>query len=521
MPASPDVSRAAPIAMEYRRLGRTGLRVSAVAFGTCQLRLVPEREALATLRRGFELGVNLVHTAPDYEGASELVARAVRESGRDVIVANQGYGSPAQLERQFETTCTLLDTDRLPLFGIACVDDRERLGENVFGPGGMVEVLERRKAEGRLGGLFCTTHGDPTYIERLLRRDVFDALMLAWNPLGFHLLSWHPHEPIVQEELPRNREMFALAAARDVGVMVMKPLAGGLLVPGKAFPSRPADAGPPLSAREVLHAILREPGVSTVVPGTASVAEAEENARAGHGSTAGAAEPADAVAARVDALRTTLCSRCGYCDDLCSKDLAPSWLFRAAYLQLYPSETFEAVPEQEYFHLHPHESAACASCERVTCRCPAGLDIPGSLVALHRELVALHDEGILQRAHGERPESARVRIVRREVPANLAPDAVGTCRLYVENGETCTWLPAGAPGAARLELRARRRLRPLGVAHLRDAVLPGGRGHFALEFTPPARPGPHELSFVLINPTRPTLVKRQTIGRFVVHVGRR
>ncbi len=130
MPASPDVSRAAPTAMEYRRLGRTGLRVSAVAFGTCQLRLVPEREALATLRRGFELGVNLVHTAPDYEGATELVARAVRESGRDVIVANQGYGSPAQLERQFETTCTLLDTDRLPLFGIACVDDRERLGEN-------------------------------------------------------------------------------------------------------------------------------------------------------------------------------------------------------------------------------------------------------------------------------------------------------------------------------------------------------------------------------------------------------
>ncbi len=136
MPASPDVSRAAPTAMEYRRLGRTGLRVSAVAFGTCQLRLVPEREALATLRRAFELGVNLVHTAPDYEGATELVARAVRESGRDVIVANQGYGSPAQLERQFETTCTLLDTDRLPLFGIACVDDRERLGENVFGPGG-------------------------------------------------------------------------------------------------------------------------------------------------------------------------------------------------------------------------------------------------------------------------------------------------------------------------------------------------------------------------------------------------
>jgi hypothetical protein len=504
--------------MEYRRLGRTGLWVSAVAFGTCQLRLVPEREALATLRRGFELGVNLVHTAPDYEGATELVARAARESGREVIVANQGYGSPAQLERQFESTCALLDTDRLPLFGIACVDDRERLGENVFGPGGMVEVLERRKAEGRLGGLFCTTHGDPAYIQRLLRRDLFDAVMLAWNPLGFHLLSWHPHEPIVQEDLVRNREMFALASARDVGVMVMKPLAGGLLVAGNAFPSRRPDAGPALSAGEVLRTILREPGVCTVVPGTASVTEAEENALAGHGLGRDHVEPARRVEARVSGLQTTLCSRCGYCDDLCSKDLAPSWLFRAAYLQLFPSETFEAVPAQEYFRLHPHQTAACVSCERVTCRCPAGIDIPGSLIALHRDLVGLYDDGVLQHASGERQECASLRIVRREVPAKIAPGAVGTCRLYVENGETSTWLPAGGPGAARLELRARRRLRPLGVAHLREAVLPGGRGHFALEFKPPSRPGAYELSFVLINPTRPTLLKRQTIGRFVVHV---
>ena len=49
--------------MNYRRLGRTNLKVSVVGFGTCQLRLVPDRQAIATLLRGFELGVNLVHQA--------------------------------------------------------------------------------------------------------------------------------------------------------------------------------------------------------------------------------------------------------------------------------------------------------------------------------------------------------------------------------------------------------------------------------------------------------------------------
>jgi len=174
--------------MEYRRLGRSGLMVSAVGFGTCQLRRVPVHQALETLKRGFALGVNLVHTAPDYEGADDIVAQAVRESGRDVLVLSQGYGSVEHFEWLFESTCRKLRTRRLPIFGIACIDDREHLGENVWGPGGMVEFLERKKHEGRLGAIFCTTHGPPDYVVRLITSGRFDAIMLAYNALGFHLL---------------------------------------------------------------------------------------------------------------------------------------------------------------------------------------------------------------------------------------------------------------------------------------------------------------------------------------------
>jgi aryl-alcohol dehydrogenase-like predicted oxidoreductase len=136
--------------MEYRRLGRTGLRVSSVGFGTLQLRLLPEREALNTLLRGFELGVNLVHTAPDYEGAESLVARAIRESGREVVVCTQAYdvqGNASPVEhfaRLFEEACARFDRDRLELFGIACFMTAAP-EENVWGPGGMVEFYNRRK----------------------------------------------------------------------------------------------------------------------------------------------------------------------------------------------------------------------------------------------------------------------------------------------------------------------------------------------------------------------------------------
>jgi aryl-alcohol dehydrogenase-like predicted oxidoreductase len=122
--------------MQYNRIGKTDLQVSAVGFGTCQLRLVPEQQAIDTLKRGFELGVNWVHTAPDYEGADDLVARAIAESGHDVMAFSQGYGDMAHFEYLFESTCRKFQKTHLEMFGIACIEDREVLGEQVWGAGG-------------------------------------------------------------------------------------------------------------------------------------------------------------------------------------------------------------------------------------------------------------------------------------------------------------------------------------------------------------------------------------------------
>jgi predicted aldo/keto reductase-like oxidoreductase len=485
--------------MQYRPLGRTGLRVSAVGFGTCQLRLVPEEQALATLRRGFELGVNLVHTAPDYEGADALVARAVRESGREVIVLSQGYGDAAHFAWLFEETCRRLGRARLELFGIACVEDRVALGENVFGPGGMVEQLQALQRAGRLGGIFATTHGTPDYVARLIASGVFDALMLAYNPLGFHLLSARPDALRPAEDFERlRRDVFPLAARLGVGLMVMKPLAGGLLSPGKAFPPRAPLLGdaPRIPAGDLLRLVLESPEVACVVPGTASPEEAEENALAGH------AEGVDVSgsrrerwAAALSELQATLCSRCGLCEPTCSRGLPISWLFRDAYLQGLPSETFEVLDDLHYFHLHPSESATCASCDDVTCHCPAGLDLPRSLTRLHDHMLGLRRRGLLQALPGElaglRDGALGAAVVSRDVPDVLAPGQPGLCRVYVEN------LGAGTWRAGRVTLRVSDGVRELRRADLRHDVERGARAHFVFALRAPAAPGRYRLRFAL------------------------
>lgn len=82
--------------MNYRKLGRTGLRVSEIGYGAWgiggrQWLGGSDDESLAALRRALELGINFIDTALAYnEGHSEqLIARVLRETGAAAIVATK------------------------------------------------------------------------------------------------------------------------------------------------------------------------------------------------------------------------------------------------------------------------------------------------------------------------------------------------------------------------------------------------------------------------------------------------
>lgn len=485
--------------MEYRRLGRTGLDVSAVGFGTNELRLVPERQAIQTLIRGFELGVNIVHTSPDYEGAEDLVARAVAEWGRPVIVASQAYdihynssGPVRHFEQLFDATCAKLRTDRLDLYGIASVDDREAFGENVWGPGGMVEFLLQKKQEGRLGSIFCTSHGEPAFLRRVVESDVFDAVMLSYNPLGFHLLSLNPPPGRHFENVVRNKhEIFPLCRERDVGVMVMMPLAGGLISQGKAFPAVEQRSGDrsPVTAETVLRTILEDQNVACVLPGTASLEEAEENARAGHAPLQVAAESRYLLSERLTELQGSHCRRCGTCDSLCSQDLPASWLFRAHDMATHPGERFETWADVEYFRIHPEPESICASCPDVTCTCPYGIDVPQALIGAHSDMVQLMEAGLVPPPQSGNPligdSSFGARKVLVELPDRMDPGQTVVCVVQLENAGSQSWFSQDRAGSEEVVLRCVVNRSAATVGRLRQDVHPGERGHFVFELTAP------------------------------------
>ena len=79
--------------MKYREFGKTGLKVSALGFGTMRLPLledgvtVDEKEAVRIIRHAIDSGVNYVDTAyPYHQGTSEIVVgKALGDGYRDKV----------------------------------------------------------------------------------------------------------------------------------------------------------------------------------------------------------------------------------------------------------------------------------------------------------------------------------------------------------------------------------------------------------------------------------------------------
>lgn len=491
--------------MEFREIGTTGVRLSVVGMGSAQLQMVSERQAVDTLRRGFDAGINWVHTAPDYGGVEPWIARAIRESGREIVVATQSTASRAQLDPFFDHAAATFGRPHLDLYGVNCIDDIERLGEDVWGPDGMVAALLQKKKEGRLRALFCSTHGTADYVCRLIESGAFDAIMVAYNPIEFHLLSYFAARDGRQfEKLAEYRErVFPLAHARGVSLIVMKALGGGLLTRGRAFPPHEWFGGnDSLPAKDLLRFALSLPAVCTVAVGVAAPEEAETNAAAGAAPARLTDQARDELIAGAQQMRLSLCSRCGECEATCSQQLRVASMFRDAYLWSYRSETFMYHEPDNYFDLVPGE-LACVTCTNQSCLCPQGLEVPAALMRVHTTMVGLQAQG----AHpgstpGIHAREVRghhsLRVIHAEVDDSRA-DGPWVARFFLHNTGDQMWpcLPhVRDPKLAQaVVLFVNGRVHA--VAPLRQNFSPDERGYAILECDVPTEPGPHTLAFAL------------------------
>lgn len=129
--------------MQYRFLGRTGVRVSSVVFGTMAFGgAADEAESRRMFERCREVGINLFDCADVYnEGrAEELLGRFTADCRDEVLLTSKAYfpsgkgpndvgSSRLHLTRAVEASLRRLATDRIDIFFLHRFDERTDLGE--------------------------------------------------------------------------------------------------------------------------------------------------------------------------------------------------------------------------------------------------------------------------------------------------------------------------------------------------------------------------------------------------------
>lgn len=240
-----------------RPLGPTGLLVTELCLGCAEIGdmastfnySVSEEQALATLRATFSGPINFLDTAAIYgHGESERrIGLALRELGglpAGVILATKADRDPTtnvfdgdQARRSIEASLTRLGLDHLQL--VYLHDPEYSSWEQIMGPGGACEALQRYVAEGVIDHLGLA--GGPIDV------------MLRYAETGhFSAVITHNRYSLINRLADPLLEM---AAHRGFALLNAAPYGGGLLVKGpSAYPRyayRPAAAAVVEAARQM------------------------------------------------------------------------------------------------------------------------------------------------------------------------------------------------------------------------------------------------------------------------------
>ena len=185
--------------MRQRPFGRHRDQVSILGLGGYHLGTVSTiAEAVRIVHAAVDGGVNFLDNAWEYhDGASEeRMGRAIHDRRDKVFLMTKvcTHGRDAKVAmRQLETSLRRLRTDYLDLWQVhECVyyNDADRH----FAPGGVIEALDRAKAQGKVRYVGFTGHKDPAiHLEMLARGYPFDACQLPLNGFDAQFRSFQAH----------------------------------------------------------------------------------------------------------------------------------------------------------------------------------------------------------------------------------------------------------------------------------------------------------------------------------------
>lgn len=292
--------------MRYRTLGKTGPSVSVVGIGTWQFGGVwgkdfTPAEVQRILRRGAELGINLIDTAECYGDhlSESLIGQAIAGQRDHWVLATKfghrhGSEEPpathwqaADVQQQLEASLRALGTDRIDVYQFHSGSNEQLDNDELW------TMLHKQREAGKIRslGISIGQFNNAYQVQRA-------------TALGADVIQ------VVYNCLTRGAEEAVLPLCRQQGLGVLNrtPLASGFLsgkyLPGAHWPANDvrSQRKPEKTDQEIARAnklldqfahpgeasraawalawCLKHPAITSVIPGVKSMAQLEANAKA-------------------------------------------------------------------------------------------------------------------------------------------------------------------------------------------------------------------------------------------------
>ena len=299
--------------MVYRKLGKTGLQVSALGLGCMRFPdgkdgKVDEKYGIKMIHEAIEGGINYFDSGwPYHDGLSEVVlGKALKDGRREkVIVATKcpmsQMNSPEDFERVFNIQLERLQLENLDSYMFHGLD-REDFDDKVI-KFGLIEKMEKLRSEGRIKYMGFSFH------------DSYDSFMYMLNYFNwdFCQVQMNYIDIEYQATLKGVRE----AGQRGIGVIAMEPLLGGKLANLSEIPKSLVDSERS-PVEWALDFLWNEPAISVVLSGMSTYEQQQQNieyaSRSGIGMLS--EEQVNMLMRVRDAYNNLImapCTRCKYC----------------------------------------------------------------------------------------------------------------------------------------------------------------------------------------------------------------
>lgn len=370
--------------MEYRILGRTGIKVSAIGIGGEGFENKSYEKCEEIIDCAINEGINFIDIYNSNPEVRSNVGKALSKYPRDSFVVeghlcsiwdNGQYRRTRNINEVINAYEDFLTRMRLSYVDVGMIHyvDDEKDFNNILS-GEIIEYAKELKEKGIIKSIGISTHNADIAF-KAVESGLIDVILFSINA-AYDMLPANEDVNILFEETTfKNRTYEGIDLKRDklyricenegVALTVMKGYGAGVLLSDKESPFEKA-----LTPVQCLHYCLTRPAVSSVMVGVANVDQVLA-ATAYNNASSKEKDYSEVLANAPKKSFSGHCMYCGHCAP-CSKKIDIALVNKYLDLALIQEEVPETL--KNHYELLKHHAGECIECGACMKNCPFGVD---------------------------------------------------------------------------------------------------------------------------------------------------